>query len=341
MYLRRISQPGGVRYVLKESILENGAWVSRDLMDLGDDPTRFIIYPGGKGYYFSTELEDLLVQKGVEYEAEELERVFLPFLRHDIRRVVEMFSHRQSAGRRARQASVSDAELSEQHLQLHGFDKRRLHFLRFGRVDSGGLDERPWKFLKVLLHRSRDEVEHVIEGMESHLRPHEVKTYLYSAFNLQSYFQGHLLKHHPIGLDPEKLDACFLDEICQLNGDRRFFKGVSEHRTDSLHRYLQKYVVLYFDSDFGSPRLDPSYYREFINRRQAYARAAMAGRSLHQDEALRILGIARADLQSMSQEDLARHYRRIAKTAHPDSGGDHEDFIKITEAYEFLRCRLP
>jgi len=340
LYLRRMRQPAGMRYVLKESILENESWVSRDLMDLGDDPARFIIYPGGKGYYFSPELEEILEVKGVEYHAEELEDVFLPFLRHDIRRVVEMFSHRQSAEMLARQASVSDAELSEHHLELHGFDKRRLHFLRFGRIDNGGLDARPWKFLKVLFHRSRDEVEHVIEGMETHLRPHELKTYLYAAFNLQSYFQGHLLKHHPIGLDPEKLDACFVDEICQLNRDRRFFTGVREHEADSLHRYLQKYVVLYFDSDFGSPRLDPSFYKEFVNRRKAYAQAAMAGRSLHQDEALTILGIAREDLKSMSQDDLARHYRRIAKRAHPDRGGDHEDFIKITEAYEVLRCRL-
>jgi hypothetical protein len=334
-------QPGGTRYILKESILENGSWISRDLMDLGDDPAQFIIYPGGKGYYFSPELEEILEEKGVEYEAEELEQVFLPFLRQDIRRVVEMFSHRRSAGMRDRQDFVSDDELSEHHLELHDFDKRRLHFLRFGRIDSRGLDARPWKFLKVLFHRSRDEVEHVIEGMEFHLRPHEWKTYLYSAFDLQSYFQGHLLKHHPIGLDPEKMDACFLDEICRLNRDRRFFNGVPEHRTDWLHGYLRKYVVLYFDSDFGGQRLDPSSYREFVNRRQAYARAVMAGSSLHQDEALTILGLAREDLKCMSQDDLARHYRRIAKTSHPDSGGDHEGFIKITEAYEFLRCRLP
>jgi hypothetical protein len=310
-------------------------------MDLGDDPTRFIIYPGGKGYYFASELEEILEEKGVEYEAEELESVFLPFLRHDIRRVVEMFSNRQSAGMRGRRDAVSDAELSEHHVELHGFDKRRLHFLRFGRIDNGGLEARPWKFLKVLFHRCRDEVEHVIEGMETHLRPHELKTYLYSAFDLQSYFQGHVLKHHPIGLDPEKLDACFMDEICQLNRDRRFFTGVPEHQADSLHRFLQKYVILYFDSDFGTARLDPSFYKEFINRRRAYGRAAMAGGSLPESEALTALGMSREDLKSMTQDDLARRYRRIAKRAHPDSGGDHEDFIKITEAYEVLRCRLP
>jgi hypothetical protein len=310
-------------------------------MDVGQDPSRFIIYPGGNGYYFDPELESVLEAKGVQYGAEELEQVFLPFLRVDIRRLVEMFSHRQTGGPRGGKGNSSDEELAAQHEGMHGFDKRRLHFLRFGRIDCGNLDSRPWKFLKVLLNRSRDEVEHLLEGMESRLRPHEVKSYLYSAFYLERYFQGHLLKHHPIGLDPEKVDHCFLDELCRLNSDGQFFSGVPDHRGDCLHEYLRKYVILFFDSDYGGQGLDPSFYKEFINRRRAYGRALVAHASLPVEEALRVLSISMEDLASMDQDGLARHFRRIAKKAHPDHGGDHEAFIKITDAYEVLKRRVP
>jgi hypothetical protein len=339
LYLRCVDRPQGVGYVLRESVLKDGFWVSRDLMDLGEDPTQYIVYPGGTGYYFDPCVESILDEKGVVYEAAELEEVFLPFLRSDIRRVVEMFAQRKVA-RSIENTLVLDKELKEQHLRLHDFDKRRLHFLRFGRIDSGNLNARPWKFLKVLLRRSRDEIEHMIQGMEAGLRPHEIKTYVYSAFHLEAYFQNHLLKHHPIGLDPDRLDACFLDEVCQLNRDRNFFHGISDHDPNRLHLYLRRYVVPYFDFDFGGQRLDPSFYREFIHRSRAYGRAGMATASLPMDEALGIFGLSKDQLDSMNQDDLAKHYRKTAKKAHPDGGGGHEDFIKITEAYETLRRKI-
>ena len=342
MYLRCVRESGGAaRYVIKESILEHGLWVSRDLLDLGSDPGSFIIYPGGKGYYFRPEVEDALDEKGVAYTADELEQLFLPFLRSDIRRVVEMFAHRNASAHGGEGSRVTDGELAEQHLSLHGFDKRRLHFLRFGRIDCGDLNARPWKFLKVLLRRSRDEVEHIIEGMEAQLRPHELSNYVYTAFHLECYFQGHLLRHHPIGLDPDKLDACFMDEVCRLNRDKSFFSGVPAHETESLHPYLRKYVILYFDFDFGGQRLDPSFYRDFIHGRRAHGRVPANRAPMPVENAMGLLSISQEDMKSMSRLDLARRYRKIAKTVHPDSGGEHEEFIKITEAYEILRCRLP
>lgn len=341
MYLRCVRRCGVARYVIKESVLENGLWVSRDLLDLGPDPASFIIYPGGKGYYFRPEVEEALESQGVSYSAEELEHLFLPFLRSDIRRVVEMFAHRNVSAHGGEGARVTDGELAEQHRSLHGFDKRRLHFLRFGRIDCGDLDARPWKFLKVLLKRSRDEVEHVIETMEAQLRPHEWKNYLYTAFHLECYFRSHLLKHHPMGLDPEKLDACFMDEICSLNRDQNFFRGVPGHESAWLHPYLRKYVILYYDFEYGPERFDPAFYREYIHRRRARAGLPAAKRMMPMEQAMALLRISQDDMKSMNGEELARRYRRVAKEVHPDSGGEHEEFIRITEAYELLRCRLP
>jgi hypothetical protein len=35
-----------------------------------------------------------------------------------------------------------------------------------------------------------------------------------------------------------------------------------------------------------------------------------------------------------SKADVKRAYKRLAKSAHPDVGGDHSSFIKLNEAYE-------
>ncbi|MCU0587484.1 MAG: J domain-containing protein [Syntrophobacteraceae bacterium] len=341
LYVRCIRQADGVRYVLRESIQVDGSWTSRDLLDLGSDPGDVIEYPGGRGYYFKSEVEDALENGGVVYTAEELERAFLPFLRGDIRRIVEMFAHRQPSARGSQGRRVTDDELAELHLGLHGFDKRRLHFLKFGRIDCGDLDARPWKFLRVLLKRSRDEVEHIIEGMESQLRPHELRNYLYTAFHLESYFRGHLLKDHPIALDPEKLDACFLEEVCRLNSDREFFAGVGNRDSGTLHPFLRKYVTLFFDHDFVAQRIDPSFYREFMNRRRAHGRVLAVRAAMPLENALLLLRIAEEEFRCMTRTQLTRRYRKIAKRVHPDGGGEHEEFIQITEAYEVLRCRLP
>jgi hypothetical protein len=41
-------------------------------------------------------------------------------------------------------------------------------------------------------------------------------------------------------------------------------------------------------------------------------------------------------LQTMSRRSLARLYRRKAQALHPDKGGNHEAFIRLTEGYREL-----
>jgi len=38
----------------------------------------------------------------------------------------------------------------------------------------------------------------------------------------------------------------------------------------------------------------------------------------------------------MSRKDFARLYRLKAMELHPDKGGDHDEFVKLTEAYHAL-----
>lgn len=333
MYLGLLKRRNKQHYVLRDSHWHEGCLKCRDLFNLGENPESFIHYPGGNGFYFSSELEEALQAKEVDYSADDLEDIFLPFLKPHIRRVVAGF--RRNGASSSRWRNLSESELLSLQNALHSFDKRRLHFLRCGRVDIGMLDGRPWKFLNILLGKCRDEIEHTIESMERELRPQEFRAYLYTALNLQRYFQHHLTKHHPIALDPETVDDRFFQELCSLNDDKKFFRGVSRRTSKSLHPYLVKYLILYFDHDFERHNGWAEFTKQFTWRRQFYGRAA-AKSSMETDDACRCLGICRNDFDNMSRAELASHYRRQAKKLHPDSGGDHDEFIRMTEAYESL-----
>jgi DnaJ-class molecular chaperone len=54
------------------------------------------------------------------------------------------------------------------------------------------------------------------------------------------------------------------------------------------------------------------------------------------EEAGRIFGKSRAALKKMNRRELSRLYRRRAQELHPDKGGSHETFLKLTAAYHRL-----
>ena len=47
----------------------------------------------------------------------------------------------------------------------------------------------------------------------------------------------------------------------------------------------------------------------------------------------KVLGLKR----SASDEDIKTKYRELILIHHPDKGGDHEEFIRIQQAYDFLK----
>jgi len=332
LYLRRVMFQDGYHYVIRESYGDGDCWKSKDLADLGSDPAEHIEYTGGNGFYFNTELEKKLQARGTRYSTEELECLFMPFLNPHIRRVIESF---QAHTKRQRcWKTSSEDELRQKQGRLHGFDKRRLHFLRCGRVDIGDLDQRPWKFLNILMEKSRDEIEHTIEGMENVLRPHEMRSYLFTALHLQAYFPHHLLRNHPLALDPEKVDEYFLDALCCLNIDAAFFKGVDCLDGTCLHPYLSKYLILYFDSGIGRDGW-PEYLGEFMRWQQSH-RSMPAGKRMDVGDACKVLGMSREEAAKLHRKDLVRLYRKKAKEHHPDRGGDKESFIQMTEAFACL-----
>jgi hypothetical protein len=321
MYLARVTNRRSINYLLRESYCQEGVFYSRDVFDLGDDPGRFIIYPGGNAFYFSEDLEDALYDAGHHSPVDELEDLFWPFLKPDIRRALSHVHHRKR----------SPTEPPGIEGALHRFDKRRFHYLRCGRVDGAAIGNVPEKFFNRLRRQSRDEMEQHFLQWELILKPTERRHYVYSTFNLQRHFRNPMATRFPSAMDPVEMDAHFISDLCRLHGDKAFWRGFSLN--DRLDPYLYRYAIMYFDNPFPRRDFMGDYVREFIDSRR-YFRFPSRPAKLAKKEISSRLGLSEDRLRAMSRSELTRHFRRMALSAHPDHGGNHERFIKITEAYQ-------
>lgn len=337
LYLKKRRRKDGLHYILSESYCDRDCWKHRNLLDLGANPEDFIEYPGGNSFYVSQDLQETLDTKGVKYSDDALEKLFIPFLNPEIRRVVEMFE-RPGKDQRPRETKT-DVDMLDQQNNLHPFDKRRLHYLRCGRVDIGNLDGRTWKFLHVLLEKSRDEIESMMTSMEGQLPPHEIRPYLYTALQLQTYFIHNPVCNSPAGLDPERVDHYFVEDLCRLNIDETFFRGVDRGDTDTLHTYLVRYLILYFDNDFDRGTVWDEYVRDFISKRRFHRPNVQKGMALSEKAACKCMGITPQEWKNMDRHALTRRYRQLAKETHPDRGGDGEAFVSVKDAYECLLAK--
>jgi hypothetical protein len=169
--------------------------------------------------------------------------------------------------------------------------------------------------------------------METILKPSEYKAYTYTIFNLQHFFSEWFAKETPQMLDQQKVDEYFLDQICALNQDKVFWFAADVR--DQLHEYLTRYLFMYFDYEYAPRSFVEEYIRNFVNSRRDH-RSPFATGSACLDEASSIFGESKASLKEMNRRNLARLYRRRAQRFHPDKGGDHEKFVKLTRAYHAL-----
>ncbi len=134
-------------------------------------------------------------------------------------------------------------------------------------------------------------------------------------------------------LSQAKVDEHFIEQVCRLNRDPLFWAGM--RATDRLHDYLVRYVLMHFDYDYAAESFMEDYLRQFVNSRREY-RPPFKSAAASLKEASTILGISGANIKKMSRQDLVRLYRRKAQEWHPDKGGDHDKFVRLTEAYHEL-----
>ncbi|MBI9084879.1 MAG: hypothetical protein JEZ11_14900 [Desulfobacterales bacterium] len=327
MYLARKTIHNRICYFIRDSYLDGDTLKSRDVFNLGGDPGRHIVYPGGNGYYYDDEVVAAVEKCELDPGSDDLDRVFWDFLDPRIRRVIKGF---QRPGKAAPVAAEPDL-----FPHIHHFDKRRLHFLKFGDVDPGNIESLSPKMTRVLYHKSRDEIEQYFAAEERILKPTELRTYVFAIFDLQRHFTERFARQFPQGLSVEKMDACFVRDICRLNENEAFWKGME--RAGGLEEYLRKYVIMHFDSEFpsGSPMGD--YLRDFMNARRAHRWPAP--RPVDMDAASELFGVSRQELQAMGRRRLTRLYRNLALRHHPDKGGDGALFGRLTESYQGLLKR--
>ena len=171
MYLAQTNIKGRIHYSIRESYQDGDHFLSRNLIDLGTDPAKYIIYPGGNAFYIDPEIEDRLDALGVALEDNNLEDIFWRFLDPRIQHALEHFRHREALLRRSRKSGEKPVKAES---KVHIFDRRRLHYLKFGRMEQGYLWLVPQKLFNVLRNKSRDEIEQLFLDMELQLNPRDM-----------------------------------------------------------------------------------------------------------------------------------------------------------------------
>ncbi len=336
MYLAR--KEIGLRhhhYILRESYLSGGIFCSRDLEDLGRDPGRFIVYSSETSFHIDEDLLRRLQDKGAAASDSELEELLFPFVDPYIKNRLQPFRNRHKY--RSWQPAAETLRNRALH-ETHAIDRRRLHFLRLGRTSVETVDKSQALYI-ILLDKSRDEIEQLILAQEQVLPPREYQQYLFTIFALERFFPESFARSIPQALDCERLDILFVEEVCRLAVDPTFWQGVLPF--DCLPPYLVRYLIMYFDAAPEEP-MGWARFARFTRSRRSYrsTSAADSGRMSRQ-QAFTIFGFSGEQLAGLRKKDLTRLYRQKAHELHPDKGGNTEQFILLTAAYEELLPSLP
>lgn len=335
LYLARSPLAGQPCFVVRQTCRDetSGLLFHRDIASLGNDPQFFIHYPENGGYTIDDRLIATIGEMAGADTEELVADLLWPFVRLDVRTRLESFRHR---ARGKATTPVTPAEQEAIAREMHDFDRRRLHYLWYGAIDQSRLHRMPNRLCRRLLNRCRDEKEQFFITMEQNFFADEIKRYLYAVFDLQRHFSESYARIMPEGLNEERLDACFVETICRLNRDPNLWQGLAE--TAGLQPYLIRYLILFFDYDFAAGQAIDDYIRQFINSHRTFRFPQKKG-TMSRDEASAVFGETREKLDGMSKRELTRLYRHKAKQLHPDTGGGHDEFVRLTAAFEELLRR--
>jgi len=329
MYLARQFESNQIFFSLRETISFGKILTHRNLVDLGKNPGKFIRYSGQGGFYLADSIFRKLKEKDVKVDNNELENIFFDFLDPDTKKRLAPFLKRSESRNWKKMDQVTQKEILQ---KTHIFDRRRLFFLRCGPISQQRM-HRSLSMFRVLLGKSRDEIEQLCMARESGLSDDEYKNYVYAIFDLQRFFGVFYAITMPQALDRDKMDKRFIEEVCDLDSDKKFWAGFQ--RDERIPFYLRRYLIMYFDYQFQE--IDPwsEYVNEFIKRHRWHNPPKVEKR-MSQKEAITIFGVSKAELEGMNERELTRLYRRKAHKLHPDKGGDHDKFIELTTAYNRL-----
>ncbi len=330
MYLAKIKKHRQITYLIRESVLEDDAAGFREICSLGPLPGAWIDYPGGNAWHVSPELVRRISKQAQRVDPDELEDLFWPFVRPDIRQATAHFRERGKTStyrRMTREEKVTVAR------STHAFDKRRVHFLKFGNMDQGPLVNMPPALFRRLQGKCRDEIEQQFIREESRLNHRERKSYVYTIFDLQRFFKGFMAKKMPHALDQNKVDAFFIQELCHLN------KTLFSHFRH-LHEHLIRYVIMFFDHSYGDTVLIEEMERDFRFRSRFFHQPQPPKPTVSRSKAREIFNLSKTELNTMNKRALTRRFRKLAREHHPDKGGSHDKFVELSNAYQALLAKI-
>ncbi len=303
--------------------------ICRQLVELGPDPEQYIVYIGEQGYYISEELIDRIGSVVADGE-QRLEELLYPFVSPLVRQHLERFRGRKHMG----SAPLTADEEEAIRRDITDFDRRRLHYLLYGAIDQSRLYQLPGKVARRLLGMSRDQREqYFVEQEREALAEDEVRDYLFAVFHLSRFFDQSYARQAPQMLEEEQVDEFFIQELCALADNSKFWQGMPQSAT--LPEYLQRYLCLWVDYTYGGNPLLADYIRRFMNDHRAFSFPESAEK-ITGEEYQEIFSASLEELKKMSKRQLSRLYRQQAMRLHPDTGGDHEIFVRLTEAYKRL-----
>jgi hypothetical protein len=326
MYLAKIKHNRQITYLLRESVLENEISGFREICSLGPQPGAWIDYPGGNAWHVSPELVRRISTQARQFDFDELEDLFWPFVRPDIRQATTHFRER---GKTSRYQRMTRNEKEAAARSTHAFDKRRTHFLKFGNMDQGPLVNMPPALFRTLQGKCRDEIEQGFIRQENRLNHRELKSYVFTIFDLQRFFMGFMAKQMPHVLDQTKVDTFFIQELCRLN--KSLF-----HRSGHLHEHLVRYAVMFFDHPYGDTVLLEEMEQDFRFRSRFFHQPRTPKPGVSQSRAREIFNLTPTELTTLDKRALTRRFRKLAREHHPDKGGSHDKFVELSEAFQAL-----
>jgi hypothetical protein len=322
MYLAKIRIDNQINYVIRTSVKKDNYYIYINLFNLGKNPLDYVIFCGRSSFYIDERVIDTINQKGIKTDQIGIEHIFIPFLPWEITSLLASFNKRDE-----KRKKISNEDFKK----IHAFDKFRLYHLKFQDQKQFNLNKIPINLFSVLTDKSRDELETFFEREEKKLHENEIKNYLFSAFNLQFYFTGPLKKQYP-ELCPEKdLDKAFIEQLCNLNKDSNFIKGVPPFK--GLNDYLKRYAWMFFDFDFNHERINQEIFKNFINKNR---KLRTFFNKPKKEVFLKSFGKSYEELKEMNKEEIKKIFRKKAKKLHPDKGGNKKDFHNLCACYRSL-----
>lgn len=334
MYLAKTLAKGSLSYIIRQSYFDHDkeGYRFREIYHLGPDPMDHIKVVDERICYFSEELEEAISKHTKKDPTLILEELLWNYLPLSVRDRLSLLGGRKNIVKKPLTQEDKEAIKREIHL----FDRRRLYFLRYDGIDQSRLFRMHEKVCRPLLGQCRDEREFSFRDQEAVLRPSEYKRYVYSIFNLQRHFHEYFAPFMPEALDQAAIHEYFEKDICALNGDSSFWQGFPSPAF--LHPHLHRYIVMFFDFDYPHRSFQKDFARQFRNSHRQFRWPTK--QTVSTEEVSNIFGVEFSKLKKLDKNELTRLFRQKAKELHPDTGGDHEKFILLANAYKDLLTRL-